>query len=67
MNIQTEVETLNNEVISFINLDGILSPFNIYENSIHMNCGSSCRGNCNTGCSGTCDMSCYNKGFNSKY
>lgn len=47
MNTQVEVELLNTEVISFINLDGITSPFNETENKMYM----SCTGGCSSGCS----------------
>lgn len=45
MNIQTEVETLNNEILSFINLDGI--SLNVSSDEVYR-C-TSCSGGCESG------------------
>lgn len=57
MNIQSEIESLNNNISNFINLDGIILPFNDSENKMHMSCSSCCSSNCSgctscTSCSG---------------
>ncbi len=52
MNIQSEIESLNNNISNFINLDGIILPFNDSENKMHMSCSSSCSSCCSSNCSG---------------
>ncbi len=60
MNIQIEVETLNNNILNFINLDGIVLPSYNSENKIYMGseCNHGCSGSCDFTCSGGCDGGC---------
>ena len=54
MNIQSEIESLNNNISNFINLDGIILPFNDSENKMHMSCSGGCSSSCSSCCSSNC-------------
>lgn len=56
MNKQVEVESLNNEILNSINLDGVIL-FNKPDYKMYMNCNYSCSGHCGS-CAGSCDNGC---------
>ncbi len=53
MNIQTKIENLNTEVISFINLDDVTSSNN-FKNKMYMSCTGGCSSSCSSCCSSNC-------------